>query len=189
MLKQNELFQVGQSVWYSESNRRSELIPCPVCYCKREVTVILGNNERIITPCHYCERGFEGPRGWVEGNWKWTVGANVGKITSIRTELDADGKLDVTYYFSGNGHNYTRCAATREEAIAKGEIDCAEWQAKEDLEKTQYVKKFEYRNYSYNAGYHREEAERAYKSYLHHLDYAHHFEEKALPRVAGDKHI
>jgi hypothetical protein len=188
MTKQEELFQIGDIVWYSETHRTAKHVPCPVCFGKKEVTVILGNGEQIITPCRYCEIGFEGPRGWVEGDYEWTADAGIGKITSMRSEMSENGELDVVYYFSGNGRHHTRCANTREEAIAKALVECQEWQAKEDAQKAEYVKKYGYRDYSYNAGYHRREAERAYKSYLWHLDHAHHFEEKARPRDAKDKH-
>lgn len=188
MVKQNEIFQIGESVWYATTNRTSKHVPCPVCYGKKEVTVILGNGEEIITPCRYCDRAFAGPSGWVEGDWEWTAEARLGTITSMRSDIDEFGELSVVYYFSGNGHNHDSCSRTRDGALALSMKHCLEWQAKEDLEKSTYVKKYGYRDYSYNAGYHRREAERAYSNYLYHLDHAHHFEEKARPRDAKDKH-
>lgn len=188
MVKQNEIFNVGDYVWYSQTHRVAKQVPCPVCFGKKEVIVVLGNGEQVITPCRYCEIGFEGPRGWVQGDYEWVADADLGKITSFRTEMQEDGELNVTYYFGGNGCNHERCASTREEAIAKAIKECKEWQAKEDLEKSTYVKKYGYRDYSYNAGYHRKEAERSYNMYLYHLDHAKHFEEKARPRSVDDKH-
>jgi hypothetical protein len=97
MVKQNEVFQIGELVWYAETHRTAKHVPCPVCFGTLVVTVVLGNGELILTPCRYCERGFEGPRGWVEGDYEWTADARVGKITSMRSEVDEFGELSVVY--------------------------------------------------------------------------------------------
>jgi hypothetical protein len=187
MVKQEELFKIGDYIWYAQTRKTAEHIPCPVCYGKKEVTVVLGNGEEILTPCRWCQSGFEESRGWVEGNYKWEANADLAKVTSMRQEVDEFGELKVTYYCSGNGHYHDYCAATKEEALAKSLAQAQEWQAREDAEKIEFRKKYGYRDYSYNAGYHRREAERCYDTYLYHLKHAHHFEEKARPRDALDK--
>lgn len=57
-------YDFGQTVYVvSASTYREKVVPCPICFGKLRVTVILGNDEQMSVECDYCGKGFEGPTG------------------------------------------------------------------------------------------------------------------------------
>lgn len=57
-------FALGQIVWYASASPHGLVeVPCPVCFGKLEVQLILGNGETQGVACNACERGFGGPTG------------------------------------------------------------------------------------------------------------------------------
>lgn len=58
-------YNIGDTVWWATGGIREVRHECPVCYGKCCVTLILGNDDHVQTPCDYCGKGFEGPRGYV----------------------------------------------------------------------------------------------------------------------------
>lgn len=57
-------FQLGQIVWYASASACGQVeVPCPVCFGKLEVQLVLGNGETQGIACNACERGFGGPTG------------------------------------------------------------------------------------------------------------------------------
>jgi len=59
------MFKIGDVVYFASAGQRQVDIPCPVCFGKREVTLILGNGDSVELPCDYCGKGYDGPRGYV----------------------------------------------------------------------------------------------------------------------------
>lgn len=53
------VFLVRAGAWHQKH------VPCPVCFGKRSVIVILGNETSETVLCDYCVKGFEGPSGTV----------------------------------------------------------------------------------------------------------------------------
>ena len=58
-------YNVGDIVFYASNDSREERIPCPVCFGKLQVIVILGNGTEVLVDCGYCGKGYEGPKGYV----------------------------------------------------------------------------------------------------------------------------
>lgn len=84
-------FKVGDTAWYARSFPRLARETCPVCFGNRSVTVILGSGETVITPCDYCGKGFEGPRGFVE-EYDHEPRAERVTVRELRVEEDASGR-------------------------------------------------------------------------------------------------
>jgi hypothetical protein len=62
-------FEFGQTVWIARAHPYAEKrVPCPICFGKRSVVLILGNGEHQPVECQGCGLGFEGPRGYVRQN-------------------------------------------------------------------------------------------------------------------------
>jgi len=59
-------FKTGDRVFWATYENREVKEDCPVCFGKKEVFVILGNDEKVKTECDYCNVGFSGARGFVE---------------------------------------------------------------------------------------------------------------------------
>jgi hypothetical protein len=41
------MFKIGDTVWVPDCGNRQKQIPCPVCFGKLRVTIILGNEETV----------------------------------------------------------------------------------------------------------------------------------------------
>jgi len=57
------IYNVGDKVWHAAFKSIQVEKPCIVCYGEKQVTVILGNGDRVVTPCDYCGKGFDGATG------------------------------------------------------------------------------------------------------------------------------
>jgi hypothetical protein len=59
-------FEIGEEVFYADAgpHTRSD-VACPICFGKRSVKLILGNDEQVDVECDFCGHGFDGPRGTV----------------------------------------------------------------------------------------------------------------------------
>jgi hypothetical protein len=52
-------FEFGQTVFVVRADSHLQRdVPCPVCYGKLRVTVILGNDEQVSIECDYCTHGI-----------------------------------------------------------------------------------------------------------------------------------
>lgn len=62
----NSPYKIGQEVFVVEATPYGDIrVPCPVCFGKLSVTLILGNGEHQDIECEYCRRGHHGPSGTV----------------------------------------------------------------------------------------------------------------------------
>ena len=55
---------IGEKVWWATCENKQVEIDCPICFGKKEVILILGNEQQIKTNCDYCVSGFEPPKGF-----------------------------------------------------------------------------------------------------------------------------
>lgn len=104
-------FEFGQVVYCVEANAHARFeVPCPVCYGKKKVTLILGNGESQDVSCECCDFGMRGPSGVVSewGPWSRVVPAAVDSIT----QESSGWKVSC-------GHHSGEIFATEEEAEAR----------------------------------------------------------------------
>jgi hypothetical protein len=156
-----KIYNVGDIVWYAECGSREVSIQCPVCFGKRQVVVILGNDDQVTTPCSYCSHGYEPPNGR-DTEYKFISEPKQYWITSIESKITADGEL--REYHSGTLTCYRRLENdkifdTEEEALKKCEEVKAELEY-EQTTKAEYLKEKAHKSFSWNAGYHLREAKR-----------------------------
>jgi hypothetical protein len=63
-LSETPPFEFGQRLLLVEAHSHKQIeVPCPLCFGKLFVTIILGNNEQQKVECDACGRGYEGPTG------------------------------------------------------------------------------------------------------------------------------
>lgn len=92
--------EVGDKVYIASELWTKVYKPCPVCYGKLEVTLILGNGDHAVVDCQYCRQGFEGPTGRDISHYEHTPHVDVGIVYGIRIEQTPKGT--VTSYEFGN---------------------------------------------------------------------------------------
>lgn len=152
-------FPVGSTAWWAHCGQREVTRPCPICFGKRRVTVILGNDEMISTPCDYCRKGFDGPTG-TETEFEWVASPELFFINSVQTECD-DSKTSARYRDArGYCVDDADLFATRAEAEARCDVRIAE-NAEHERQRRECRKEHAKKSFSWHVGYHRKEVLRA----------------------------
>lgn len=142
-------FNLGDAVFYVDAScNYGTKVPCPICFGKLRVAVILGNDERVYTECGHCAPGMERPSG-VATTWGVHAAIVEGTITGIRQDYGS-----WKYEVSGrnvDGHEIFR---TREEAEPVREAKLKEvTEQKRNWERDSFVTATKKQLWS--AGYHR----------------------------------
>jgi hypothetical protein len=150
-------FKVGDEAWLARWTPRQVTETCPVCAGNRSVTVLLGSGTPVITPCDYCGKGFEGPRGYVV-EYAHEPKAERVRVREVRAQEDAAGRS--IEYIVGEG-----CLARPGEdlfpdeasALAAAKVKAAAAEDDAD-ERRRYRKNHAPRSASWVVGYHMREA-------------------------------
>jgi len=104
-------FNIGDEAFIVRSSCHYGIkVPCTVCFGKRRVTVILGNDERVDSECGYCSHGIEPPSGQSQ-TWGPNAEVHNGPVTGVRYE---SGRW--RYDVCGYGVEEDEIFATHEEA-------------------------------------------------------------------------
>ncbi len=78
-------YKLGDKVyWIYSSTNYSKKIPCTMCFGKRFVTIILGDESQTKISCGFCESGFEGSTGQATV-WEPIAVVRVGTISGVST--------------------------------------------------------------------------------------------------------
>lgn len=155
----NKVFNIGDSVWLATCGQVQKTIPCEVCYGKKQVKLILGNDEECILDCDYCGKGYNFPSGYTTV-YEYAVEPKQAKIVGIN--LDSSGEYQYTC-----SNYYGEVFLTKEECLVR----CTELvkEHEETQQKQMECCKFSNKkSYSWNAGYHRTEAKRAKQQLEYH---------------------
>jgi hypothetical protein len=155
-------YKVGDKVWIAYCGTQKVEKPCPICFGKKEVILILGNEDRVVLPCEYCELGFSNPRGVVT-ECEYIAEPKMVIIEEVVTTQAVDGERNEYRY------NITSCSClhldedevfdTRENALIK----CAEVikeREEEQITRTERIKANQRKSFAWNAGYHLGEAKK-----------------------------
>lgn len=159
------MFNIGDVVWAAYFSMQPQQIECPVCFGKRQVVVILGNGDEVITPCSNCGLGYEGPRGFVE-EYAQEAGAGCVIITG-RTVQEGGGETRVIYKAGDYSYGADRLFSTCEEAMRSAEGMASEHK-KEHETRAEYIKGNKIKSFSWNVGYHLREAKKLKEQIAYH---------------------
>ena len=158
-------YKVGDTVWYAKCRWESVSKTCPTCYGKTRVTLILGNGDSVILPCHGCAPGFQYSTGKIQ-EYEYVVEAMPVTITGMRVEIKGEAeKVDYTSSF----YSYPEedLFPTEQEAAEKAKEKKA--QLDEDQSKrAESIKKNVRKSFSWNAHYHLSEAKKNRKQAEYH---------------------
>lgn len=180
--------QVGDWVYVADVVHASREVLCPVCFGKQEVTLILGNNDRVVLGCEYCRRGYIAPTGYVKEGYIKEGRVKQVRVSGIDTELTEEGEK--VSYRVGSSTAYTKYPSERiftDETEAQEYADqwAADWQKRLDEEKPKKVKVN--KNYTWHAGYHMRKAKECDEEAERHREKAKYFKSKARPREEKDE--
>ena len=142
-------YAFGQVVFSAVAyNHNLVSVPCPICFGKLFVTLILGNGEQQAIQCDACGHGYESPRG-VVGEYRAESRVEEGVITGMSWDSYHE-KWCVTV----NGHARDNLFTSLEEAEAARARMHAEQEesARKNWEEQLDNKK---RRHTWSAHYHR----------------------------------
>lgn len=145
-------YNIGDKVWWATCGTREVTLPCSICFGKLKITLILGNDERIETPCDYCIIGFEKPKGYTNEYQRFS---DVKEITITGKEVIENEKgRQVGYrYQSYILYKNKNIFDTKEEAEIAVKKLIIEYENSE-RERQSYKKKKNQTHYSWSVGYH-----------------------------------
>jgi len=149
-MKEEKRYSVGDIIWHSRYGMNPTVKTCPICDGKKEVTLILGNGDKVILECAYCQRGYNNPTGTVTV-YEYIAVAEQRTITAINSVISAIGEereYKCGYDTLGNDDIFD----TEEEALARSRCKAEEASRNQET-KIEYLKKDKYRSFSWNAGY------------------------------------
>ncbi len=159
-------YNIGDKVWWAHCGVREESIPCIVCFGKLSVTLILGDDTEVETPCRYCTRGYEGPFGYTK---EYVEFSDVKEITITRKEVREDKNGRKIEY---RHENYCLCAKenifdTKEEAEKAVKEMIAESE-KQKIQQRLAKKKSTQSDYTWAVGYHKKRLKEATNAVKYH---------------------
>lgn len=174
-----KIYNVGDSVYAASFDLRQESIPCPVCYGKLNVTLILGNGESVVFPCNFCGKGYDAPLGYIT-EYIRKPRCKLVTISGKGSREDENGvKIEYrtldSYCLSPED-----VFETQEEAMIEAQ-KLADIQGEEEKTRAIYLKKDKMKSYSWNVGYHLREAKRLREQIAYHERMATACKERAKP--------
>ena len=153
------MFKIGDTVYVARYGRESVTLPCPICFGKLKVELILGNGDSVVLPCDYCGKGHFGIPQGVVTEYEFVAKAERVIISGIESEQTTT-ETKTRYRHSGcyiidQKDVFTTNA---EALVAAG----AEKEKTEQEERTriEYLKNNVKKTFAWNAGYHMREAKR-----------------------------
>lgn len=149
-MNEEKKYSVGDAIWHSRYGINPVVKTCPVCFGKKEVTLILGNGDEVVLKCEYCVKGFNEPSGTIT-EYEYVAAASQRTITAINSVVTVNG--EEREYMCGftrlkNGDIFD----TEGEALVRSEYEAKEAR-KEQETKIEYLKKSKAKSFSWNAGY------------------------------------
>lgn len=145
-------YNIGDKVWWATCGQREVTIPCPVCFGKLRVTLILGNGEQVKTECEYCTRGLESAKGYTHEYQRFSEVKEV-VITGKEVRENENGR-NVEYRYLNYCLDDKNTFITKEEAETAVKAMILEYENCE-VERMNYKKKSNQSHYSWSVGYHR----------------------------------
>jgi len=159
-------YKVGDKVWWAHCGNTLVKEPCPVCYGKKQVVLVLGNDDTVTLDCDYCGKGYEGPRGYVM-EYRWVAEPELITITEV--EISDSLEHGETIKYRTNYYSIKNCDIfdTREEALVRCEVIAKEL-AEQQSTRAEHIKANVKKTFSWNAGYHMRVVKRAQKDIEYH---------------------
>ena len=82
-----KIYNIGDKVWYAQRKTIEEMVECPECFGKKYLTVILGDDSRVMINCAGCASGYLSSRGYI---FYRKQDIDVSLVTIERVEINPD---------------------------------------------------------------------------------------------------
>ena len=142
-------FEIGRTYYLPLTHPEQIQVTCPVCYGKKKVVIILGNDERVEVECDGCGLGYEGPRGFVHD---YSYEARVTPFT-IDSVVSMHGDSWYVRSTTGEQANWGQLCETDEQAM-----ECSRQQMQsfvdENMRRSATSKKQKLREKTWSVRYH-----------------------------------
>ena len=153
-------FKIGDMVWHARFLRGAAVqVPCPVCYEKLKVTLILGNGDSVELPCDYCGKGNLGVPTGYDTEYQTVNEPEQIIIEGMDVEITRSGEK--VQYRAGHYIYYEEdLFTTQEEAVLRSDELRKEYEESEK-KRNDYIKEDVKKSFAWNAGYHLRKAKSA----------------------------
>jgi len=158
-------FDVEDEAWWAKTGVSAVTKTCPVCYGEREVTLILGNGDRVRLPCSYCGTGFDAPRGFVTEH-DYVAEPQMVIITGV-TSYDNGEAVEYEYRVGAYVPKGDDLFDNRDDALSRCQ-EIAERRKRDEEKKVEYIKYDKKKSFAWNAGYHMRCVKKAHKDIEYH---------------------
>ncbi len=145
--------KIGDTIYVSKFGSRQFRIDCPVCFGKKVIGLILGNDNVVEMSCDYCRHeGLGSPATGYITEWRRDAGTEKVCISEIRSRQTAVGE-EVEYLAGSRIYYMEDVFSTEAAALAESEHRATKYNLEQET-KAEFVKGKPDKNYSWNAGYH-----------------------------------
>ena len=153
-------FKIGDMVWHARFLRGAAVqVPCPVCYEKLKVTLILGNGDSVELPCDYCGKGNLGVPTGYDTEYQTVNESEQIIIEEMDVEITRRGEK-VNYRAGHYSYCEENLFTTQEEAVLRSDELRKEYEESEK-KRNDYIKEDVKKSFAWNAGYHLRKAKSA----------------------------
>lgn len=162
-------YKLGDKVWYAGSGTVKKSFPCPECFGKCHLIVILGDDSRVPIPCQSCNFRDESnwssydayPHGYVN-YYEFEARARLVEITRVEiTDEKVEYGFDSCYSMDED------MAFDSEEDAVKKATELSIHHTEEEKSKV-YRKEKHNRTWAWNLHYHRDCIKRAERDLAYH---------------------
>jgi hypothetical protein len=173
------MYQIGDLVWMGSYESMPVRETCPVCYGKKSLILILGNDEQLQIDCEYCAQGvLRVPSGWVEERYQFEPLVKRVRITGVELRESGDEPVryschDGKYTNSSYGQNLFET----EEAALLHAYEIVKRRLTAQEEELKQKTKINY-SYAWNVGYHMRELKAAERNVAYHQNKIRYLSEK-----------
>lgn len=151
-------YKIGDKVWWAHCGTREVQHACPICFGKKKVTLILGDDSEVECECDFCGKGYQHAIGYViEHDWV----AEPKQITIDGISIDHYGDKRTIRYSYLNYCLYDEDVFDTEEE-AKIQCDKKTTEHNENVRKNLYSRaQSSHKSYSWSVGYSKREIKEA----------------------------
>lgn len=177
-------YKQGDRVWCASFNHVEKRETCPICFGKKQVHIVLGDESWIACPCEFCKVGFDGPVGTIRTHER-EARAEQHTIAEVSIRANLSGE-DVEYTTISRRHFYPQDVFDNQDDALKRAEELAKEATEREFEALLRRKALgeKDRTYSWGVGYHKREAARHRKDAEYHERLCATCKERAKPRTA-----